>query len=292
MSKAPTNTAPREMNVPCGSCLGCRDDRSRHWAARIVHESTLHDYNRFITLTYRDPSVCTDEQYADGLYLPEDGSLDHSHFQKFMKRLRYHVRGITVRYYQVGEYGDENDRPHYHACLFGLRFPDEQLYRHNQGNPLFISQTLENLWGYGFATLGSLTYESAAYCSRYCFKKVTGSRADDHYLRYDERGKEYWLRPEYATMSRNPGIGAGWFEKYASDVFPSDETPIPGRGTVNGAPRYYTEILKHDNPLLHEQVKEGRKKFAEEHGDEYTLRRLEDKYKVRKASLQRLRREL
>jgi hypothetical protein len=41
-----------------------------------LHEASLHIFNSFITLTY-DPE-----------HLPEDGSLNVLHFQKFMKRLR------------------------------------------------------------------------------------------------------------------------------------------------------------------------------------------------------------
>lgn len=292
VSKKPTDTAPVPMNVPCGGCLGCRDTAAKHWAARIVHEASLYKYNCFLTLTYRDKDTCTPKQLAKQQHLPDDGSLVKSHFQKFMKRLRHHLRGRRVRYYQCGEYGDENERPHYHACLFNLRFDDEQLYRHNHGNPLFTSQTLEDLWGYGFATIGQLTYESAAYTARYVFKKVTGLRADDHYLRYDQNGNAYWLLPEYTTMSRKPGIGYDWYQRYKDDIFPSDDLPIPGRGTMKGAPRYYHTILQNEDLDQYETVQAVRKKFAEEHGDEYSLQRLEAKFKCHHAGINHLRRDL
>ncbi len=46
--------AQATMEVACGQCLGCRLDRSRMWAMRIVHESSLYDDNCFVTLTYDD----------------------------------------------------------------------------------------------------------------------------------------------------------------------------------------------------------------------------------------------
>lgn len=85
----------REAEVACGSCLGCRLDRSRDWAIRIVHESQLHELgngNSFVTLTYRDPIDCDQEQLNKGLHIPDDWSLHKEHFQKFMKRLRFFLR--------------------------------------------------------------------------------------------------------------------------------------------------------------------------------------------------------
>ena len=83
--------ATAKMEVACGQCLGCRLDRSRMWAMRIVHESSLYEYsggNCFVTLTYRDRSECSDSQLADGFFIPSDWSLHRKHFVDFMKRLR------------------------------------------------------------------------------------------------------------------------------------------------------------------------------------------------------------
>ena len=47
----------RSFMLPCGNCLGCRSDRARAWGARIVHESLMHDFSWFVTLTYDDKSL-------------------------------------------------------------------------------------------------------------------------------------------------------------------------------------------------------------------------------------------
>ena len=83
---------------------------------RIMHEASNYGLsNSFITLTYNDNN------------LPHDLSLNHSHFQKFFKRLRKSLPFKTVRYYMCGEYGDEFKRPHYHACIFNHDFPDREI---------------------------------------------------------------------------------------------------------------------------------------------------------------------
>ena len=100
--------------LPCGQCHGCRLERSRQWAVRCLHESTLHAQNCFITLTYDDAN------------LPTNGSLYYPDFQKFVRSLR--DAGYIFRYYMAGEYGSNFDRPHYHSILFGMHFPDKTYF--------------------------------------------------------------------------------------------------------------------------------------------------------------------
>lgn len=165
------------------------------------------------------------------------------------------------------------------------------MFQEREGNFLFISETLNKLWPYGFATVGELTFESAAYTARYCLKKVTGFRAHDHYSRVDLlTGEVYNLEPEYVTMSRRPGIGKDWYDKYKSDVFPSDDLPVPGRGLFKKPPRYYQEIFKSEDPLAFEALQAIRQEFRSAHLEEYSPDRLMDKYKVKKAQVGYLKR--
>ena len=139
-----------------------------------------------------------------------------------------------VRYYLCGEYGDRTARPHYHCCLFGEDFvADRQPFRRTAVGWLYTSQLLADVWGLGHCLIGDLTFESAAYVARYCLKKISGPPAAAHYA-----GRE----PEFALMSRRPGIGAAWFHQYLSDVFPSDECVVRGRSCK--PPRYYLKRLE------------------------------------------------
>lgn len=159
-----------DLQVPCGRCVGCRLERSRQWAIRVVHEASLHERNCFITLTYSD------------LHLPDDRGLHYDHFQLFMKRLRKKY-GDGIRFYMCGEYGDKLGRPHFHACLFNHDFDDKKLWQTTpSGSRLFRSSDLESLWPYGFSSIGDVTFESAAYVARYIMKKVGGDAADEHYM--------------------------------------------------------------------------------------------------------------
>jgi len=269
------------LDLPCNNCTGCRIDRSKEWAARIVHESQMHQENTFITLTY------------DAENVPDNGSLDKTHFQKFMKRLRKHYDSKEIRYFHCGEYGSALERPHYHACLFGVAFDDAVAhFTTDSGHVTYISETLERIWGKGFCTIGELNYQTAAYTARYIMKKVTGKRAEEHYLRvHPTTGEIYKLEPEYITMSLKPGIGRDFYEKYQSDFFPGDETPIPGKGVYKGVPGYYEKIYAARHPDAYEKIKEARKHYRDAHAADITPARLEQRHTVKKAQLAKLRRQ-
>lgn len=291
-----SNTTEK-MDVSCGQCLGCRVDRSRSWAMRICHESSLYESNCFITLTYRSPEECTRDQYKNGLYVPEDFSLHKSHFQKFMKRLRRDNPDTKIRYYMCGEYGSvcshnldldvyphaecKTGRPHYHCCLFNYAPPTGEPL----GEGLYSSPYLDKIWKYGYTSVGELSFQSAAYVSRYILKKVNGRNQEEHYTRITDDGEILFLEPEFSSMSLKPGIGKEWYERYKRDVFPSDEVPVPGVGVVKSVPRFYEEQLKKADPVLHQEIKERRQKYLKENPEEFSTARLETKFKVKKANM-------
>ncbi len=264
----------QEVPLPCGQCIGCRLERSRQWAIRCVHEASLYESNCFITLTY------------DNDHLPLNGSLDKSHFQKFMKRLRFRFSESTVRYYHCGEYGERFRRPHYHACLFNFDFLDKKFFRESPGGRLFTSDVLSELWTSGFCLIGSVTFESAAYVARYIMKKVTGDRSADHYLSApDEHGEVFPLLPEYTTMSRRPGIGREWYEQFSPEVREGDSIIIRGRSMK--PPRYYDSIFEIDDPDAYAALKLERARDSVTRAADNTAERLVVREKCTEARVQR-----
>ena len=268
----------QRCTVACGQCIGCRLDKSRDWAIRCVHEAQMHEDNCFITLTYNEEN------------LPRDGSLVKEHFQKFMKKLRK-KHDHKIRYFQCGEYGENLRRPHYHACLFGHDFADKTLFQNKNGHDLYVSEQLNTTWGKGFATIGTMTFETAAYTARYVMKKITGDNAREHYQTFNiETGEIFQIQTEYTTMSRRPGIGQTWYDKYKNDLFPRDECIIDGR--TMKPPRYYAKIYQQEHPRQHEQMIQNRKRFFEQHKKDTTWQRLQDREKVKHAQLNQLPRHL
>ena len=224
-----------ELKLPCGKCLGCKSKTTNEWALRCSHEALFHEQNCFITLTYDDDLL------PEGYNL-EDG-LEHAHFQKFMKRLRKHYRGKTIKYFMCGEYGGLNERPHFHALLFGIDFDDRSLHSVSGKVKNYISPTLAKLWPFGFHTIGNVHYGTAKYTAKYSLKRM-----GEEEISYNGR------RPEYRKMSH--GIGASYAQKYASDIAVHDN--IIYNGHINPVPKYYEQYW--DEETL-QAIKDDRVKF-------------------------------
>lgn len=269
------------LELPCGQCTGCRMSRSKMWAVRCMHEASLHEHNSFITLTYNEQ------------YLPKDGSLNYRHFQNFMKRLRKRFNSVTIRFYMCGEYGENFSRPHYHALLFGLEFPDKTLWKTTSANAhIYRSEILEQLWPFGYSSIGTVTLQSAGYVARYVMKKINGNQADEHYTRINfTTGEVIKITPEFNRMSRKPGIASEWFEKFYKDVYPHDSVILEG-GKKMRPPKFYDK--KYDNlfPEQMEAIKQERILRALKLAAENTPERLGVKQEVLESKLTKLKREL
>lgn len=236
-----------------------------------MHEAREHDRNCFLTLTYSDE------------HLPQNHSLDIRAWQLFAKRLR---KQASFRYYHVGEYGEQTLRPHYHAIIFGQDFSNSRkLFKTSQGHQLFTSSLIEKLWPYGHHLIGDVTFDSCCYVARYVTKKITGEAADAHYTRVDaETGEVFNVKPEYATMSRRPGIGQGYFKKWKEDIYKDDSVVSSGREYP--PPRYYDRLLEKENPREHERIqKERRHRALARPRDDDRERRERNREVIQKAKL-------
>lgn len=265
----------RPLTLPCGQCVGCRLERSRRWAMRIMHEASMHDASSFVTLTYDEAN-----------YSP---SLNYSDYQLFMRRLR--KRFGKLRFFMCGEYGEDLSRPHFHAILFGCFFHDRYLWSEKGNVRLYRSPILEKLWPYGFSTVGDVTFDSAAYVARYIVGKVTGDAAKAHYERVSlSTGELVNLKPEFCRMSLKPGIGKRWIEKYVKDVYGFDRDSVIVNGVRCKPPRYYDEFLKGAMPEVAEWLEYDRYLRASKSVEDSTPERLAVREQVTKARLSQLKR--
>lgn len=236
----------------CGKCEGCLKEHSRQWAVRCLHESKCHEANSFVTLTYEvNPEV-----------------LDYEDFRLFLRRVR---RSAPVRYFAAGEFGELRGRPHWHALLFGRGFQDLVSWGTGPGgSTLYRSAELEKLWPHGFSSVGDVTFASASYVARYVLKKYSGA-------------------PGFARMSRMPGIGSAWFDRYQSDF---ERGKVVVDGVESNAPRFYMRKLKERKPFRYREVVARREAEARVAIKDAVPGRVEAVEKVFKARVGLLKRSL
>ena len=156
----------------------CRIRRASDWAIRCEHEMEEWQHASFIRLSYADEN------------LPADHSVSKSELQNFFKRLRKRL-GTPIKYLACGEYGEQTERPHYHALIFGYdrrwQFAGDNRLR---SHPNFhwngtcwnvIHGPLVDTWTKGQITLGYAGPNAARYIAGYTLKSNIGKLNGSHH---------------------------------------------------------------------------------------------------------------
>lgn len=192
--------------VPCSKCNLCLANKRNAWSFRLKQELKTAKAAFFVTLTYSDS------------FLPGDGGLVKSDFQNYMKRVR---KKVKVRYYAVGEYGENTMRPHYHALVFG------------SGSPGKLSRVLTDSWSLkgvpmGHVLVGSLTHASIHYTTKYVINKSNFPKG---------------LQKPFSLMSRRPAIGYNYIVNAKRYHKRNKSFLVNDHGHVFTLPRYYKEKI-------------------------------------------------
>lgn len=212
----------REWLTGCGKCLACRISRRSLWTMRMLHETETNPECAFITLTYAPENLPVTRVKTDGILVPTD-------LQGFWKRLRKILktreRDTKIKYYACGEYGDEGNRPHYHAIVWGIHpAKDESLVAH--------------AWGLGRTQCDLVEPESIQYVAGYVAKKLGFNNSES---------RQGYPRPFQVASG---GIGLNWLmENWTQCLY---DAALTFRGRKVPLPRYYREKLDkhHQNAYL------------------------------------------
>lgn len=191
--------------TPCGQCFTCRLNKARFWTFRLCMEAMLHEKTWWTTITYNNeflPLESVDPTTGE-LFGHPRGTLNRTQIDLFLKRVRKRLSPHQkFRYFLVGEYGDTDQRPHYHVCIFG--YGEE------------IQRVLELCWTdpvskrpFGFIDRKKsrpLDTSTARYTCGYTLKKL--NKKDDPRLegRY----------PEFISSSN--GIGIEFAKRFADSL--------------------------------------------------------------------------
>lgn len=132
--------------------MNCLKTKQNELVTRLSLEQSNSETAYFVTLTYNDDS------------LPKDSVLVKSDLQKFVKRLRsyqdYQIGDNDLRYFAVGEYGKEDNRPHFHLVLFNLPAFDT----------IQALKLIERSWKFGFCYVEFVNKKNLYYITKYLTK--------------------------------------------------------------------------------------------------------------------------
>lgn len=255
--------------IPCGKCIGCRLEYSKEWATKGCLEAEYYTENWFLTITYDqdhlpEAGTMIDPKTGEELGKNPFGTLKNEDMTLFIKRLRqYYERKYNhkgIRYMMCGEYGDQGQRPHYHAIMYNLPLHNIHFHQYNENHEtLWRCEELEEIWGKGLIVAAEVNWNTCAYVARYITKKV-GIPTQEKY--YDCLG----VNPEFFRMSRKPGIGRQYFEDHKNEIYNKDEIIIK---KYNGGqmkvkpPKYYDKLYDSINTKEFELLKAKRRKTSE-----------------------------
>lgn len=217
---------PHGVEVACGKCHACRISQRREWTVRVLHELSITNKGLFITLTYDDEHLPFNKDWTGTPSI--DPSLRKQDLQLYFKRLRKSLGDRKIKYYACGEYGELNERPHYHAIItnMDLRDPDDV-------------ESIDNNWQMGITHVGAAEFDSIQYVAGYIDKKLSGPLA---HREYDERGRS----PVFRLISN--GIGKDF--AIANQEQFKQQLCVSVRGQKINLPRYYVDKLSIDKEEL------------------------------------------
>lgn len=264
--------------IPCGQCLSCRLAYSKDWAIRCMLEAQDHEFNYFVTLTYDDFHLPSGE-FVDYDGIVWESDLRRRDVQLFMKNLREFERtennntGIKVFY--CGEYGDENGRPHYHLCLFGVSEIKDLIYHFTSGKyKHYQSKLYESFWTSketgikvprGFVDITNLSFDTVAYTARYVVKKQKGKKKGDFLEFYNSLDCITPVRTQpFVGMSLKPGIASAYFERNKLQIATEDAVKYQNNYELfsSRCPRYFDKLFDRDDPVSFSKIKAKRLKNA------------------------------
>lgn len=276
--------------IPCGKCFGCKNDYQAEWTTRAMCESTLHNSNLFVTLTYNDENInLTEIIHPLTGEIKNVGVVSKEDFTAFVKRLRGYVP--PFRFLSCFEYGDTTKRPHCHFIGFGLELNDLTYFYSKDrfgkvsrepkigSTNYYLSPLLSKVWGKGFVLVEEMTIENCSYVASYVNKKVSpksvklaqgSDKVLDRFCRqFDDYSKTIDNLVELGKipspclhMSRMPGLGSGFIEDNLWHYYSYDRLPlIKGKKLPKNHIRFFDNLfIKKDLEFCLLALKKKRRK--------------------------------
>ena len=180
----------RLIEVPCGHCPSCKENKRASWFVRLYYEWKYCNYNYgfslYETLTYNNEHLPHFIEYMkNGKLVKEFPCFSvrdiQLYLKKIRKRLKYFGYDFSFKYWLSMEFGGRTHRPHYHVLFF---VPSSSI------SPFFFKKIVEDCWiENGFVKAGKLNngFIVGSGAFNYCAKYVCKDVYEDCYFRQQEK---------------------------------------------------------------------------------------------------------
>lgn len=225
------------IKVPCGKCPACLKQKRNEWVFRLSEMMRVSTTAYFITLTYDDDHLYYYSE-VDGI----NPTLRKEHVKQFMhnlvnkgnKRWQEHLKKqglpyserkanrVHIKYFLVGEYGDQFDRPHYHLIVFDYPADRE-----------IITQDCQSLWK------KCTNIVDVRYCTGALINYITKYMLKDDDIDYEK----LMVLPPFRLMSK--GLGKTFVSSATVRRFVPEQKYIDKVGTAYySIPKYLRDKME------------------------------------------------
>lgn len=233
--------------IPCGKCEECLKEKKIELYKRIKKELEFWEKNIFVTLTY-------DNEHKKELNIRD--------MQLFIKRLR---KKNKVRYFYVGELGEQTKRPHYHAIIFNYEPEDkEETIKTKSNFEQYTSKEITKLWGNGRVTFSKMEKGLINYILKYLTKNMdkkefimSWSRKPPLGIKAETQEELKSFKNEFETKKHLPKSYKSFYERKFGKFEKSEERQ---KEEIENKVHKIKEIEKITKMKYQEYIKQKRRK--------------------------------
>lgn len=239
---------PRGIEVGCGKCINCRQQRALNKAIRVLNEAETKfeegdNYKvTFLTFTYDDEHIY---RKNGKLSLNKDWirkARDRIYSRMYRKYKKTGERKlIQYKYMIAGEYGEHGtERPHYHMILLTRKKTAK-----------IVHEWVKELKGGKVDIQKSATVKSIFYVAGYVAKKIGASSKDED------------IEEPFLICSK--GLGKNWCLQNSEILKQREYIEVPKKKGVFKAkiPRIYIDWLEREGLWSEEEVEDYRQRMRE-----------------------------
>lgn len=211
----------KDIEVNCGKCLNCIENKKKEKALRLVHEMNDYKFKHFITLTMDEVRASRNIEGKT-----EVRKLD---LRNYVKKLQYYdakylriSNAKKMKYIACGEYGAQTDRAHYHLVIL---------------TNTFLFAEIKSCWKRGHVQSELIKdVRSVYYTAGYTDKKA------ETYFRDKYKDRE---NREIAFLKTSRGNGKDWIKKaIALKKVSKTNYFVESFNGKNKLPTYYKQKIK------------------------------------------------